>query len=585
MIRWSYLLPRLAIVAALAAIYGFGLNPLVRWALVSTGQSITGAKVELHSARASLVRGEVTLGALQIADPGHPMKNLLAAEQLQLDLETSALLRGKLIVGEARATGVRIDGDRATSGALDPAAANAFSLPGKELLKAGARQLAEQGRDWLEHAAAGLGEDLAREVERLESVRLAAQLAERWPRACHDLDAQIDGLRARIERLREGFARPPADPMRIIDHFRQLTAELESIQRDIEQFQRQIEELPKQASRDRAAIAAAARRDLDEVARRFHLDRPSPEQLSEYLLEREFGERVAVAARWIAWASRQTARAPSDRQLQRGRGVDVLPARPAEPDFLLRWLTLEGRAWCDGHPCDFLATVSGLTSQPQVVGQPTVVRAQVKLPTEIWIEATLDRTGAEPCDRFTVQCPAWNQPARTLGDPGQLALAVAPGTVRLALQVELHGRRLAGRLHVAQEPVELRAVVSPRCGGARLAEVLQAGLAQFRRIEADVALCGTADQPEWQLRSNLGADVAAAISTAFTRELELRRGELMAQVQRRIERELTGVDQLLAGKQQQLFDKLQGQIADARQLSQSLAQRVPLTPPALPFRF
>ena len=43
MIRWSYLLPRLAVVAALVLAYSFGLNPLVRWALIRAGQSITAA--------------------------------------------------------------------------------------------------------------------------------------------------------------------------------------------------------------------------------------------------------------------------------------------------------------------------------------------------------------------------------------------------------------------------------------------------------------------------------------------------------------------------------------------------------------
>ncbi len=482
---------------------------------------------------------------------------------------------------EARATGLRLDSDRETSGALQPGGGG-FSLPGKELLKAGGRELAELGRQWLEHVTAGLGEDLTREVERLESVRLVGQLAERWPRQWQDLETRIEGLRARIDRARDGFARPPANPIETFQHYQQLTADLEAIQRDMVEFQRQCEQLPQQVQSDREAIAAAARRDMDDLSRRFRVDQPAPEQLSEYLLERELGEKVTTAARWIRWATRQVTVAPAEPEPVRGRGVDILPAQPSEPDFLVRWLSVEGRVSCDGRPCEFVATVSDLTSQPQIVRQPTVVRAQVKLPFEMWIEATLDRTGAEACDRIMVQCPGLVQPSRTLGNPEQFALAIAPGKTALGLKVELRGQRLSGTLHVVQEPVELTPVVAQRCGGERVAGVLRAGLGQLRRLEAEVQLCGTVDQPDWRLQSNLGPQLAAAVAQAFLRELDVRRSELQDQLQRRVNGELARVEQMLAGKQGQLLAKLQGQIGETRQLGQSLAQRLPITPPAMP---
>jgi uncharacterized protein (TIGR03545 family) len=273
MIRWSYVLPRLAVVVAVVLAYSFGLNPLVRWVLIHAGQLVTAAKVDIDSAHASLARGQVTLAGLQLADPKNPMKNLLAADEVALDLQPSALLRGKLIVEEARATGLRLDSDRATSGALQPGAGG-FSLPGKELLRAGGRELAELGRQWLEHVTAGLRQDLTQEVERLESVRLAGQLAERWPRQWQDLESRIDGLRTRIDRARDGFARPPANPLETFEHYRQLTADLESIQRDVVEFQRQCAQLPQQAQSDRDAIAVAARRDLDDLSRRFRMEQP-----------------------------------------------------------------------------------------------------------------------------------------------------------------------------------------------------------------------------------------------------------------------------------------------------------------------
>jgi uncharacterized protein (TIGR03545 family) len=576
MIRWSYLLPRLLMVAVLVSAYWFGLNPLARWGLVHTAQRITSAKVDLSEAQVSLVGGRIQLTGLQVANPQRPLKNLLAADRLELDLDTAALLRRRLIVDDAQAIGLRVDTDRDTSGAWQPSGELDLSLPGKELLAEGGRRLAELGRQWLEHVASGLQQELAREVERLEAVRTVREMAQRWPRECQDLESQADGLRLRIERTRNAFSNPPPNPLESLQFYRQVTGELETIERDVVQIQRQCQQLPQQVARDRDAVAAAVRRDRDELRRRFRLDDIRSEQLSEYLLERELGEKVVTVTRWIRWISRQRAADSEPPEPERSRGVDVVPAHPTEPDFLVRFARIEGRAWCDGRSYDFLATVRGLTSQPKVLRQPMVIRAQVQVPAEMWIEATLDRSGTEPHDQIVMQCPAWVQPSRTLGNPEQVALAVSPGATSFGLELELRGSRVVGRLQVFQEPVELLPIVGPRCGGSRVAGVLQTALRPLRRLEAQVQLCGTANQPEWRLESNLGRQLATGISTALCHELDARCDQLLAELQRRVEQELSGVEQKVADKQQQLLAKLEGAIGEARQVGGNLAQRLTL---------
>jgi hypothetical protein len=294
------------------------------------------------------------------------------------------------------------------------------------------------------------------------------------------------------------------------------------------------------------------------------------------------GDRVATVLQWIRWASRQGATTDETPEPVRARGVDVLPANPVDPDFLVRWLSVDGRVWCDGRPYDFLATVAGLTTQPKVLGAPAVIRARVKLPADMWIEASLDRSGAEPHDRVVVQCPALPQPSRTWGNPDQLSLTISPGNTFLGLEVETRGPRLSGRLQVRQEPIELAPVVGPRYGGTRMAGALQSALRPLRRWEAEVQLCGTATQPQWRLESNLGRELAAGLATALARELDTRRDQLLAEMQRRLEERLARAQQLLAGKQEQVAAKLQGMIAEARQVGNTLAQRLPINTPNLP---
>ena len=47
MIRWKYVGPRLAVVLVLLMSLHFGLDPLLRWGMISAGQAVTGARVDV----------------------------------------------------------------------------------------------------------------------------------------------------------------------------------------------------------------------------------------------------------------------------------------------------------------------------------------------------------------------------------------------------------------------------------------------------------------------------------------------------------------------------------------------------------
>jgi len=119
MIRWSYLRPRLIVLAIVLGLFWFALDPLVRRGLVSLGQAVAGAKVEIGKVRTSVWRTEISLSDVQVADPGSPMENLFEARQVKLGLEGSSLLRRKLIVRDGVVSGIRLGTPRTTSGALE----------------------------------------------------------------------------------------------------------------------------------------------------------------------------------------------------------------------------------------------------------------------------------------------------------------------------------------------------------------------------------------------------------------------------------------------------------------------------------
>jgi uncharacterized protein (TIGR03545 family) len=159
MIRWSYALPRLVVLVAAMLAIGLGLDPLLRWSLVSLGQQITSAKVEIGSLKTSLGQSEICLRDVQVADPDEPMKNLVEAREIRLALETGPLMRRKFIVHEGRVSGLRFGTDRQTSGALERSPRRGGPRHGKSAHPAGS-DLAELADAWLDALAGRLEDQL-----------------------------------------------------------------------------------------------------------------------------------------------------------------------------------------------------------------------------------------------------------------------------------------------------------------------------------------------------------------------------------------------------------------------------------------
>ena len=81
MIRWSYVLPRLIIVAILLLSLVLGLDPLLRWSLINGRQSMTGARVEIGDVTTSLTRSQISLTGVHIANPYAPDTDFVQAQQ------------------------------------------------------------------------------------------------------------------------------------------------------------------------------------------------------------------------------------------------------------------------------------------------------------------------------------------------------------------------------------------------------------------------------------------------------------------------------------------------------------------------
>lgn len=568
MINWRYLAPRAVIVFAVAIAVWLGLDPLLRLTLRTLGSRLLGAKVEIAGSRTSLVGTNVRLTGVQIADPNSPHKNLVEAREAELQLEPDSLLAKKIVVREARLSGLKFSGRRETSGALEKVSGHDFDLDVDQ------HKLADLAGVWLRTSADVLKQGLEQD---LESVRLAKEILQRWPTEYERLAGRADDLARRIKELKMILDNPDPNPVKNLESYRQAAAEMDAIHDELRTLRESLKQLPRQARLDKDALIAAERRDVARLRQQLWLNNLDAETFTQYLLGPEQGRQVEQVIGWIHWARRLVPSEATSADPLRGRGQTIVfPGAKQTPDFLVRALRIDGELQLGSELAPFEAEATGLSTQPKLHDRPAVLSLKTAGSTPLVVQASFDRRAAVPHDWLEVSCPKIVMPRRVLGRPDQLAVAVSPGAMQLHARLDLRGDELSGRITVTQDPVELKPALAASFGGERVARGLAHALATVRRVDAAIDLSGTLEQPSCKLSSNLGPQLTAGIQGIFQQELDTVRAELAQQVEQHLDSQLARLDRLLAAKEQELASKLNLGEEDLALLSRHVASRTGL---------
>jgi len=567
MIRWGYLIPRLTVFIVLAAFFGLALEPLAHWALVRYGSLAVGAKVDVSDLNLSFAETDIHLEGVQIADPSAPERNICEATDLVLDLDRSALVQRQLVVREGRISGLRFSTDRETSGRL-------ASRPQQEDETSGEveqEDKASGGFDmkWLRVFSDRMREDIE---EDLETARVSRELIARWPEEYRQLESRADDLVARIRRLRDTIERArQGDILRDPDMIQQAKADIDAARKELESLPDEMRRLRDIAKQDRDAIKLAKQHDIEYLKQRFRLDAFDAEMLSRYLLRNEEAAQVRELLAWIEWGRKFV---PEKRELSepvRGRGWKIrFRGLPHRPDWLFERLVLDGVATRNGQEVPYSAELHDVTWQQHIVGRPTTLDIQIAGATPLSIHAVLDRTTAEPLDRFLVECPTLQFDQRTLGRESSLALIVAPSQAAVRLEIELRGEEVDGQLVYRQDKLAIRATAPDGQLSQQLVRRLNQAASEVEQISVTVSLDGQLPRPRLHLKSDLGTQLSVGFRQAFQDELNDRAGQLRGKLDQLAEKHLAEVQQRVDAKVQELLARLDGPRAEVAELAQLL---------------
>lgn len=555
MIRWSYVLPRLAVVMIMLAIAHYGIPPLLRWTLVQSLESTVGGEVSVGQAWTSLVRGELRISDLQWARASASTTNKLEVGAARFVLDLNAAAGRRCVIEEASLTGLRFDTPR------QPTRPDLDSEKRRSEREVTAR--AEQAQAHVERWLRQLKVLLAGRVEdEFESLRLVAELAERWPADYQQLQQQTEHVLETAEQLHEALTKRDSRSSTLdrIGTLPQRWDDLQALRRQIQALRKRATTISHQVQQDRELVDQTLQRDHDNLRRKVELARLRSEQLNDFLLH---GEALGWWRRINAWLDFVLWMAESPQLNEVGTRGRVVHYRsmPEHPRFLIRVARLEGRIPVAGQQVEFFGQARNLTlpktRKAPRFDPPVELKLATRGPFSAHIHARLDGTEEAARYQIAMRCDDVPLPAREWGDDEYLSVSVGASSGQARGRLVTADGQLKGRLRVTQHAIPLSVTMPFEALGDASLNPFGNAAAEIEDVDLWVDIEGTLDEPRWHFHSDLGARLQRGFQVAAERMARQQVENMASEAEERLQAELASLERRLAARRAGITRKLE----------------------------
>ena len=576
--RWGYLIPRALLLIGLWAFFAFGFDPTLRVVAVISAEKGVGAKVDIGSVKTSSSPLGISISHVQIANRNAPGTNLIEFDELSLELSAEGLARKSLIVDDGELTGLRWGTPRADSGLL-PETSDEQAKREKEAESAAENQSGIASD--LESRAANLFGGITGNAQQLldpnqfESVRMGTELEKKWEANFTQLEFQAKELKAEIDDIERLSKTGDGNKLERLDAYRKAIGEAQDSLKRIKQLKGDVDDEKQQSRSDFANFNAARDRDLAKIRQEVNLFKADPQELAEVLLGPELNRRATEILTWTKWARDHYQQSVNGSAPKRMRGeVIEFEQQAALPRLLIKNLKISGKGGSAENPFEFSGDLTGVTSAPELLGEPAVLQLNAEGPATVDLRVVFDYThpDAEPTHTLVLSYSSELVPDLKLGDEKSFALDVGAKKLTCQAHLKLVGETIDGELEFAEQQTTIKAALAGKLAAwpQPAKQSMQDAFAAIQEVHGTLGLSGRLTKPKFAIQSNLGEQLVAGFNAALSHQLDQGRELLASQLNDQAAKQTDRLKDLFRQKSQSLSSQLNVNENQVNQLMQQL---------------
>jgi len=571
--RWKFFIPFLIVVGVVTIFNILFLDVVLKKALVSSGEAIFGAKVEVGQLKTRFSDLSITIKNLAVANRDDVWKNLFETEKISFSMKPLPLLSAKFNIKEMSIEGMKFGSPRKTSGALPPKKLKKlekksaddkdgfFSKIMASLYEKGKSQVASLPvADNIAEARKGL-DKISSDFVKLDDLETPKEI-EKFRNATTEKytrnETLVKNLRVseRIQPISSAFKEASGLKLSTIEDVKAAAPTLEKLKNTLPEGNKLIQDITTAKEQILSDFGSTAdvlkqidemkKRDIDRLSQKLKLPTMPKVNIAEALFGSVWISRYNKTIYYIALARKyMPARKKSEEEkiiVKRLKGRDIyFPHPAAPPKFLIEKISISGVV----GDINFSGVIKDITNDPALLGRPTTINiAGTAGSRSLLINGVLDHTSEIPRDTLSVSYKGLEGSALGISDINSDYLpSFEKSSAGILAEGSFVGDEINGKVSIVTKGLKVRDVPSGD---------------EVRKIMADVWKGIDSISVVALLTSKKGEDVRFSVSSDADKILQDRIsrifGEKVAEARRKIEQQ---VSQLVDGKKNEALKEFE----------------------------
>ena len=366
MSRWTYLLPRLAILGLISLALWASAEAITRSIVVGSIENRTGGKVDVAQLRCSIGNQKLYLKEIVLADPNDAGRNLLQADMAYLDFDANALWRRQLVITNGQTSRLMFGTPRSTA----EAPANTFAEDKTPTKGVAATSTEKLGQAWLDSLI--LPDNKLSTIDELQTTQANQKIVAFWDQELKQIAQNVIAIKKSTGDLNELANQDQSsnNPLRRKWQGNSYV-HLQNMETQNKNVSTQLASLREQLRSDIATIEQAQLVDAKKISHSITTLKLNGDQLSDLLLADMHAEFVGQSVDMFKWFQSARPEIGQDFAPKSQRGINI-PSKGthARPGCWIKQLEINGEGRLLDQHFDFSGNAYNLSTEPELLDEP-----------------------------------------------------------------------------------------------------------------------------------------------------------------------------------------------------------------------
>ncbi|MGE4384469.1 MAG: TIGR03545 family protein [Endomicrobiaceae bacterium] len=580
-IRWSFLVPTIVIIALLTLFNILFFDVVLKKSVISAGEMIFGAKVEIDSLTTSFTKVSLSIDGLRCADRNDYFKNLIDIDHITFDAKFTPILRKKFIIDEMTVSGLKWGTSRKISGKLSPKKEKKFNKKQKKdsmfakLFESAKNKANEEFNklpavDAFSDVESQIKDfDAAKLIDKsnLQSVKEINKLSEDIQNKYKNYQTDFDNLKIeeKIQKTKNLIDQVSKTKVSSFDDITKAAKNIEELKNNKKEFDKILKEL-NNAKKDIAnsvdiskQIQNAVNKDVDSVSSKLSVSKLNSKNISSMIAGRQWINRVETVIYYMSLIKKYMPEKDKEPVKERSKGRDVIFAQKAYPSLLISKINISGTAASEdkqGKAIAFSGSINNISSSPDMVSEPVTLNIVGNNGKQnLMIEGLFDHRGKTSEDLLKISMSGVSGESLNIPENDYMPL-VNTADIKISSRFELVNDNFSCGADVSVRDIKEKNLKSVKGNIKYLAEITNTIKSFTLNAKAKSKEDGSLD---FEIKSDIDKKISDAISQLFSSKISEAKAKVKEEINAILKEQTKQVEDNIKVQQDSLLKNINSQ--------------------------